>query len=323
MKRALIIIAASLAIISCRTVRDIEKSGLEETRRIDDGMEDIAYAEPGTDASEADRTVVYVEAPEVLRSEETRPGKALEGADALKQYLKDKTVVPEYTDNRLKAWVYQEERIYEVHAQTYHTTIIQLEPGEQMIEVPYISEPDVWRISRGSGMKDGKDVQYLMIKPDYSGQTSTLIVITNRRLYQMLLRSYKDHYMPYVKWVYNRTVEDSASWTAAENRKQDAAAAGGVKLNLSLMSDDYLIKYSRRRKPAWCPKFVCDDGQKTYIVLDEKSLNMEAPAVFKKSNSLVNYRTDKNIIILDELIEKVTLKLGTQKVVVTKKKAGK
>ena len=48
-------------------------------------------------------------------------------------------------------------------------------------------------------------------------------------------------------------------------------------------------------------------------------LNMEMPAVFKNKNEIVNTITDKNVIQLNELITKVTLKLGKDKVIIKKK----
>ena len=172
---------------------------------------------------------VYIEAPQVEYSEtaDDEDGfyEELEGTDALKQNLNDRIVVPEYTQGRLKGWVYREGTIYEVHCQTYHSTVIQLEPGEEMVEVPYVSETDVWRISRGVGVKNGITTQFLMIKPDYSKLESTLVILTNRRVYQILLKSYNDHYMPYVQWVYNEVsgVTDSESWKRNEASQTDSA----------------------------------------------------------------------------------------------------
>ena len=57
-----------------------------------------------------------------------------------------------------------------------------------------------------------------------------------------------------------------------------------------------------------------------YIILDEKCLNMTLPAVFNKNKEIINFNVDKNKIIINQLIEKVTLKLGKDKVKVMKKK---
>lgn len=314
---AAIIAGSLLTAFSCRTTVDMEKrsEAIKADKKNDIAPEPIVAPVP-------EKEIVYVEAPNVISGEVSgEPGAMLEGSNALKEYLKNKTELPKYFDNQLKAWIYKPESIYQVHTQVYHSTIIQLEPGEEMLETPYISEPDVWRISRGVGLKNGLATQFLIVKPDFSGLDSTLIIITNLRVYQMQLRSYKDHYMPYVKWVYNNGIEDLSSWKA-ESAKQNGKGASAA-LRAANMSFDYEIRYTKKKKPVWCPTLIYDDGQKTYIVLDEKSLNMETPAVFKHNSDIVNSQVDKNVIILNELIEKVTLKLGWEKVIITKKKKAK
>ena len=314
---AAIIAGSLLTAFSCRTTVDMEKrsEAIKADKKNDIVPEPIVAPVP-------EKEIVYVEAPNVISGEVSgEPGAMLEGSNALKEYLKNKTELPKYFDNQLKAWIYKPESIYQVHTQVYHSTIIQLEPGEEMLETPYISEPDVWRISRGVGLKNGLATQFLIVKPDFSGLDSTLIIITNLRVYQMQLKSYKDHYMPYVKWVYNNGIEDLSSWKA-ESAKQNGKGTSAA-LRAANMSFDYEIRYTKKKKPVWCPTLIYDDGQKTYIVLDEKSLNMETPAVFKHNSDIVNSQVDKNVIILNELIEKVTLKLGWEKVIITKKKKAK
>lgn len=263
--------------------------------------------------------IIYLEPPEVLYSEPVKEKPDLVGEAALKQNLKDITVLPQYTEGRLKGWSYKEGQIYQVHTQTYHSTLIQFEPGEEMLEVPYISEPDVWRISRGIGIKDGRDTQFLIIKPDYSGLTSTLIVITNYRVYQMELKSYKDHYMPYVKWIYPNAVQDSQSWIQWQQKKQNSSVLEFTGTNIEFCSFDYKITH-QLRKPIWCPELVYDDGKFTYIVLDRTVLQTAMPTVFIGSRKIVNTQVHKNIIVINQLIEKATLRLGKQKVTIQKKR---
>jgi type IV secretion system protein VirB9 len=74
------------------------------------------------------------------------------------------------------------------------------------------------------------------------------------------------------------------------------------------------------RKPDWIPRRVYDDGSKTYIQLDDRILHSESPVLFNKRNEVINYRVNKNLIIIDELIEKVTLKINKDKVSIYKKK---
>lgn len=337
----MITILASVSFTSCKSI-DVEenrKNDFEvmsevqkepdysfteklETEIDDDISDEEVYVQEVMKVNDVASAVVYVEPPETIYCEPAKEKSDLTGEAALKQNLKDITVLPEYTEGRLKGWTYKEGKIYQVHTQTYHSTLIQFEPGEEMLEVPYISEPDVWRLSRGVGIKNGKDTQFLIVKPDYSGLTSTLIVITNYRVYQMELKSYKDHYMPYVKWIYPQAISDEQSWIQWQQKKDNKAVLEFAGANMELCSFDYKITHPLN-KPLWCPELVYDDGKFTYIVLNKRTLQTEMPDIFIGSRKLVNTQVHKNIIVINQLITTATLRLGKQKVKITKKKTSK
>lgn len=306
-KTAIIIMICGL-LISCKSV-DLEKiyykSEAEEKEKQNPPPEVKFVQTPET---------VYVATDDGVTTG-TVPA-PLSGSEAVKQDYKNKTVEPYYDSNHMKGWLYKEGVTYQIHCQTFHSTVIQLEPGEEMVEVPYVSEPDVWRIARGV-RPDAKPVQYLIIKPDYSGLASTLVILTNRRMYLCELKSYKDNYQPLVKWIYDEPVMDTGSWAEWKAQKEAAAAQTA---RIEFPSHDYKIHYWFK-KPVWCPTYVYDNGEKTFIVLDEKCLHTELPVLHNKSKALINYRVDKNTLIVDRLIEKVTLQLGHKKVTVEKKKA--
>ena len=330
-----------VSFVSCKTI-DVEKSKTNEfestketqskpdysfiekleSEEDDDISDEEVYVSEEMKVNDVASAIVYLEPPETIYCEPAKETPELSGDAALKQNLKDITVLPEYAEGRLKGWSYKKGQIYQVHTQTYHSTLIQFEPGEQMLEVPYISEPDVWRISRGVGIENGLDTQFLIIKPDYSGLTSTLIVITNLRVYQMELKSYKDHYMPYVKWIYPQAVSDNQSWIQWQQKKDNTAILEFTGQNIELCSFDYKITHSLN-KPLWCPDLVYDDGKFTYIVLNKRTLQTEMPTVFIGSRKLVNTQVHKNIIVINQLITKATLRLGRQKVKITKKKSSR
>ena len=310
--------------ISCKTVdlQEIHKNDIETTEKTE--IEDNTaitdfFVEEALKENDISTSVIVLEPPEVRNNASAINNSIkLTGKEALQQHLKDITVVPEYQNGRLKGFLYKENSVYEIQCQTYHSTLIQFEPGEEMLEMPYISEPDVWRISRGIGVKNGLPTQHLIIKPDYTNLVSTLIVITNRRVYQMELKSFNDRYMPIVQWIYPQGITDTATWAQYEQNKNIATVFRGI--NPEYLSFDYKMQHSIFNKPIWLPKQVYDDGYKTYIVLNEKSLIMKYPIVFNHKNEIINYRTEKNIMIIDQLIEKVTLRLGNQKVSIEKKK---
>lgn len=342
MKKYLSLVLISMFLISCQTI-DVEKKTKNEMKVerkkdvlevIDDSLGDntsVIVSESKSDdevyiiqesENQPVQKEIIIDPPDVILCDEVKETPELLGDAALKQNLKDKTIVAEYSEGRLKGWTYKEGNIYQIHTQTYHSTIIQFEPGEEMLEVPYISEPDVWRLSRGIGIKNGKDTQYLIVKPDYSGLISTLIVITNYRVYQMELKSYKDHYMPYVSWIYPQSVIDGQSWYEWQQREMLKKNYDFTGTNIENCSFDYKITHPYR-KPIWCPELVYDDGRFTYIVLNKKALQTEIPGVFIDSRKLINVQIHKNVIVINQLVTKVSLRLGKTKVKITKKKSHK
>ena len=90
--------------------------------------------------------------------------------------------------------------------------------------------------------------------------------------------------------------------------------------NPEFLSFDYKMKYSMWKKPEFLPKRVYDDGQATYIQVDDIVLQKKLPVLFNEKNEIVNYSVKKNVFVIPRLINKLTLRLGREKVTVEKKK---
>lgn len=304
--KKIFILLLSIFFVGCKTV-DLEELNSIQTEVV------VVEEQAEVDFSKA---VIFLDSPEV-REVEDKESTTITGQEALIANLKDITVLPEYFDGRLKGWIYKEGSVYQVITQTYHSTLILFEPGEEILETPYVSEPDVWRFSRGIGLKNGVPQHHLLVKPDYSNLNSTLVVVTDRRVYQMELVSTKTTYMPTVQWLYPQTIADGETWKQYQEEKL-FTEQGNVRRDQ--VSFDYKMRHSVFKIPTWLPTQVYDDGQRTYIILNDKSLLTEYPAVFNEKNEIMNYRVKDNIIIIDNLIEKVTLNLDGKKVTIEKKK---
>ena len=304
--KKIFILLLSIFFVGCKTV-DLEELNNIQTEVV------VVEEQAEVDFSKA---VIFLDSPEV-REVEDKESTTITGQEALIANLKDITVLPEYFDGRLKGWIYKEGSVYQVITQTYHSTLILFEPGEEILETPYVSEPDVWRFSRGIGLKNGVPQHHLLVKPDYSNLNSTLVVVTDRRVYQMELVSTKTTYMPTVQWLYPQTIADGETWKQYQEEKL-FTEQGNVRRDQ--VSFDYKMRHSVFKIPTWLPTQVYDDGQRTYIILNDKSLLTEYPAVFNEKNEIINYRVKDNIIIIDNLIEKVTLNLDGKKVTIEKKK---
>ena len=327
MKKILFLISVFLfCLFGCKSI-DMEKSTTIEAQKdssitsVNDEIqksykdEERYYIEQELKTVDVEKTVVYVEKPIYYPVETTE--KKSTGKDAAKQSMNDAVQEPwKYSGGKMY-YDYDENFVYEIYCQPYRITDLALEPGELVLENPFLSESQVWEIGAGVSRKNGQDVQHFYLKPDMSGLITSLIIITDRRIYNLLLKSFRDCYMPMVEFEYPNTMPYTIKSDAINgtNKLQNSSNTVDPKY----LSFDYKMKYSLFKKPIWLPKRVYDDGRKTYIQLDEKVLHSESPVLFNKNNDRINYRVDKTLIIIDELIEKVTLKLGNQKVVITKK----
>lgn len=270
--------------------------------------------------TDVERTVVYVDRP-VYSPEEPAPEPPPEGEDAVKKSNSLSLRVPQEFDNGIMYYAYDESFEYEIHTQPYRTTDISLEPGEQVLEMPFLSEDKVWEIGAGVSRENGLDVQHFFAKPSFARLTTSMIIITDRRVYHLLLKSFTDRYMVMVKWRYPDAMPFSVK-TGAMKEMQDrinGVQTGTAAVDPALLSFDYRMTYSMFRKPLWLPRRVYDDGARTYIQLDERMLHAESPVMFNHRNERINYRVNKNLIVIDGLIEKITLRRGREKVTVTKK----
>jgi type IV secretion system protein VirB9 len=291
------------------SLEDEDKAEKKEAERL--------FIEEELKSVDIEPTVVYVDRP--VYSPEEPPEKQLSGAEAVERSASTALQTPLKFVNGVMFYPWDETFVYEIHCQPYRTTDVMLDPGEEVLEMPFLSEEKVWEVGAGVSRKNGLDTQHFFLKPSYSGLTTSMIVITTKRVYHLLLKSYRDRYMAMVRWEYPQSMPFTVKQNAMNERSVNSLERDAALVDPALLSFDYKMTYSVFRKPVWLPKRVYDDGRKTYIELDERTLHMESPALFDGKNRRVNYRVWKTLIIIDELIEKVTLKRGKEKVTIVKK----
>jgi type IV secretion system protein VirB9 len=289
---------------------------LAEEEKAEKKEEERRFIEEELKTVDIESTVVYVDRP-VYSPVET-PEKQPSGAEAVERSAGSALQTPMKFVNGVMFYPWDETFVYEIHCQPYRVTDLILEPGEEVLEMPFLSEEKVWEIGAGVSRENGLDVQHFFLKPSYSALATSMIVITTKRVYHLLLKSFKDRYMAMVRWEYPRSMPFTVK-QAAGGKNSNSLSQSAALVDPAFLSFDYKMTYSLFRKPVWLPKRAYDDGRKTYIELDERTLHMESPVLFDGKSRRVNYRVWKNLIIIDELIEKVTLKRGREKVTVVKK----
>lgn len=268
--------------------------------------------------------VVYVEKPVYVPYNNVKSEiKKIQGINAAKESVEKSTIKPEHYKDGTFYYTYNENFVYEVYAQPYHLTDIILEDGEIVMGNPLLSEDaSVWELTANVARNPstGENIQHLFIKPAYSGLDSSFIVITDRRVYHFRIKSYKDTHMAMVKFNYPHTQNVWATSSNGNSAKGVSVENEFVTVtNPEFLSFDYKMKYGFK-KPDFLPQRVYDDGNKTYIVVDDIVLHKQLPLVFNERNEIVNYTVQKNVFIIPRLINKITLRLGKQKVTIEKKK---
>ena len=265
------------------------------------------------------KTVVYVEKPvyypvgESAKSD--RPDKT--GKDAARASTEEALQTPDKWTAGTMYYDFDSDFTYEIYCQPYRVTDLILEPGEQVIEMPFLSEEKVWEIGAGVSRNGNIDTQHFFLKPAYSGLITSFIIITDKRVYHLLLKSFKDVYMTQVKWKYPNTMPFNIKTDAMNEINKMSKETTGV--DPAFLSFDYKMSYSVFKKPYWLPTRVYDDGKHTYIVMNETVLHMTSPVLFNHKNERINYSVNKNLIVINELIEKVTMRVGKEKVTIKKK----
>ena len=116
---------------------------------------------------DVEKTVIYIDRP--VYSPIEQPPKTVEGTEAIEESQKAAAQVPMKFVNGIMYCPYDETFVYEIHCRPYRTTDIMLEPGEVVIEMPFMSEDRVREAGAGVSRKDGQDVQHFFVKPSRQG----------------------------------------------------------------------------------------------------------------------------------------------------------
>lgn len=208
-------------------------------------------------------------------------------------------------------------------------TDVQLEPGERMTSPPYLGDSINWQIYPAVSGSGEHTTYHIMIKPVMPDIATNLVIHTDRRTYTMDLVSHKTNWTPYVIFTYPDNV--MRDWIAfvrlQDNSGRPGTGRGGDGLAVDSLNFDYTAK-ANKKGIEWQPLRIWDDGLKTYIEFPSKISAIEAPVVMLlngKKQEIVNYRKTGNYYIIDKLIKKAVLTLGSgpsaERVVITRNEA--
>ncbi|MEH2519040.1 P-type conjugative transfer protein TrbG [Bradyrhizobium sp. AZCC 1610] len=205
--------------------------------------------------------------------------------------------------NAVQVFPFSPGALYQIYAAPGQITDIALEPGEQLTGSGPVSAGDTVRWVVGdteSGSGDTRRV-HIMVKPTRSSIETNLVVNTDRRTYLIELRSREKPYMPSVAWFYP---EDRMARAEAVPPTPVLPEPSQRRYRYTIEGDD----------PPWRPVGAYDDGRKVYVEFSPGIVQGEMPPLFvigpDGKPEIVNYRTYRNVLIVDRLFAAAELRLG-------------
>ncbi|MDR1107113.1 MAG: TrbG/VirB9 family P-type conjugative transfer protein [Treponema sp.] len=314
------ILWALVLLSSCATV-DMEKRVRTGAGTSRERNEPVVITVPVETTPEP--RIIEIERPVYTPPVGAAPPSRETGRTAVQQSNRAGILEPAEYSRAAMIYDYHADWVYEIYTQPLRASDIRLEPGEQALEAPFISDSARWMLGAGVSREAGLPVQHIYVKPTEISIEASLIINTDKRVYHIILKSFRDVHMPMVRWRYPETGMPHNFISSPETRTPGAAADAAMEIagiDPRFLSFNYRIGYRLGRKPKWLPVLVYDDARKTYITFPEQVLQLELPAVFENRNDIINYRVVENLIIIDKLIEKITVKIEKISIIIEKKK---
>ena len=203
-------------------------------------------------------------------------------------------------------------------------TVIALKPGEKLISK---AAGDTVRWVLGQTQAGAGDTAQvvILVKPIRPGLRTNIVMTTDQRTYLIdAVSTAASAYTSVLNWNYPQDLAREAAADAARaglatppspTAVQAAcmtSSAPDARLNFS-----YRIDPRGRRRPAWTPVRVFDDGHKTCIEFPADLSTRAAPPLFllgdRDRAELVNYRQAGVYYVVDRLIDRAELRLGEKR----------
>jgi type IV secretion system protein VirB9 len=231
---------------------------------------------------------------------------------------------PTGNDSRIKTVIFDPNEVYKFKGHYGYQSTIEFAQGEEILTIS-VGDSIAWLINPAANR--------IFIKPIDADALTNMTVVTNFRTYHFELHadeaeSIKDKDLIFsMRFIYPDTeqagaaVLDFSEGPALPNfdelgdvildpQGRIIGQFGGKELPPDF--EKYNFRYSVRGSEVIEPMRIFDDGQFTYFEFREH--NAEVPAFFAVepdgSESIVNYRTRENFIIIERVEPRYTLRLG-------------
>lgn len=224
--------------------------------------------------------------------------------------------IPMPGDTKLVVFSFDQNNTYTILARPRNITNIALHPDEEVVAMA-LGDTAQWMVSDTPG--------HVFIKPLHPDIVTSGTLVTNKRTYQLSLRSSPENgkYYQRVSWEYpdllvlrtQQAARVKETIDVERNRLEATVVSGDV--NMESVNFDYTVEGNA----AWRPAQVFDDGKFTWIRL---SKTQDIPAVFAVNEDgkaeLVNINIRGEYIIVQRILPSILLKLGKAEVKIVNRK---
>jgi type IV secretion system protein VirB9 len=159
-----------------------------------------------------------------------------------------------------------------------------------------------WEIKEGADGLGDTLRQHIFLTVTTPGLTTGLIITSTLRTYYLTLKSVAKSPFRAVRWRY-----------PVDTHAVQAVKEPGL-LPDPAQPKQYHVGYVLQgTKPEWQPRYILDDGKKTYIIFPEITLFATVPMlrlIGPNGPQLVNSRQFLNVVIVDQLIPRAELRVG-------------
>ena len=203
---------------------------------------------------------------------------------------------------RIRYVAYNKDAVTTVPTALGVSTMIQF-AAEEQIETISAGDTKAWSIvpKKGSGI--------MFIKPLEPDAITNVNVVTNRRVYSLVLRAAADSETRSAFQVRFRYPDEDINLRLLGAAQKAAEFPNLRSLKPGTLNYDYLYKGHESIKP----RVTFDNGKKTFLQFYK---NADVPAIFLVSaggkESLVNHRKEGEYIVVDKVAAQFTLRSGAE-----------
>ena len=154
---------------------------------------------------------------------------------------------------------------------------IQLQAGERLTKDGlHLGDVARWQVKPAITGTGANEIIHLIIKPLDVGLDTTMIVATDRRTYNIRLRSDRNKFMPKIAFTYP---EDAIAKLDAFTNKRQAIRTSNIIPQTGESVTELDFEYDIDGKAAWTPLRVYNNGIKTTIQMPKIMMQTEAPTL--------------------------------------------